>query len=103
MKTVKKVPVTVVFVEEMPFDTIQENVLYVNKKTCRMRHNCLCGCDGLVDIPLSTINDNGEIHTGEPGQWYLTMKRDKATITPSILNTPCNGHYIITNGMANLV
>jgi hypothetical protein len=38
MKTIKKIPVTVEFVEEMPFNTIQENVLYVNKKTCRRRH-----------------------------------------------------------------
>jgi hypothetical protein len=43
MQTVKKVPVRVEFVEEMPFDTIRENVLYVNKNTCRMRHRCLCG------------------------------------------------------------
>jgi len=103
MRTIKKVPVTVEFVDEMPFDTIQENVLYVNKNTCRLRHLCLCGCGHLIDIPLSRINNNGQIYNGEPEWWHLTMNVDKVTITPSILNKPCNGHYIITNGIANLV
>jgi hypothetical protein len=103
MKTIKKIPVTVEFVEEMPFDTIQDNVLYVDKKTCRMRHNCLCGCKHLLDIPLSKIDDNEKIYTGDSHGWDFIVKGDKATITPSILNRPCNGHYIITNGIANLV
>jgi hypothetical protein len=103
MKTVKRVPITVEFVEEMPFDTIRENVLYVNKSTCRMRHHCLCGCGHLIDIPLSKINDNGKIYNGDSNWWDLTVKGDKVTVTPSILNRPCEGHYIITNGTANLV
>lgn len=103
MKTIKKTPVTVEFVETMPFYEIQKNVLYVNKKTCRIRHHCLCGCGSLIDIPLSEINDNGKIYNDEPEWWYLTMNGNKVTITPSILNKPCNGHYIITNGIANLV
>jgi len=103
MKTIKKVPVTIEFVEEMPFDTIQENVLYVDKKICRIRHHCLCGCGSLIDIPLSKIDDNGKIYTGNSNGWDLTVKGNKATITPSILNYPCKGHYIITNGIANLV
>jgi hypothetical protein len=103
MKTIKKVPVTVEFVEEMPFDTICENVLYVNKNTCRMRHICLCGCGCFIDIPISTINDNGEIHNGEPKHWHLTMKGDKATLTPSVLTLPCKCHYILTNGVASLL
>jgi hypothetical protein len=102
MKTIKKIPVTVEFVDEMPFDTIQDNVLYVDKKTCRIRHNCLCGCDGLVDIPLSKINDNGKIYTGDSYGWDLDVKGDKVTITPSILNLSCNGHYIVTIRHDNL-
>ena len=103
MKTINKVPITVEFVEEMPFDTIQENVLYVDKKICRMRHNCLCGCGGLIDISISKINDNGKTYTGDSNGWNLIVKGDKVSITPSILNYPCKGHYIITNGIANLV
>ena len=60
MKTIKKVPVMVKFVNALPLD-VEGHVLYVDKKGMRMRHLCLCGCERMIDIHLQIINDNGQI------------------------------------------
>ncbi|MDR2085807.1 MAG: hypothetical protein LBP72_01400 [Dysgonamonadaceae bacterium] len=103
MRTIKKVALTVEFVDKLDFDNIRENVLYVNKQTCYAYHDCLCGCKAPVNIPLKKISHDGETYFGDPNGWELTIKGNKVTITPSILNFPCGAHYIITNGIANLV
>ena len=102
MKTIKKVPIVVKFVDTPPFD-VEDYVLYVDRKDMRMRHLCLCGCGRMIDIHLQIINDNGQISKQDNSGWSLTVSNERATITPSILNNPCGGHYIITNNMANLV
>lgn len=105
MKTLRKIEVTAEFVTEMPFHDIQENVLYVNKETMRCRHLCLCGCKSFIDIPLTSIQTEDFTITSNDNEdwWHLTMKDGKATVKPSILNTPCNGHYVITKGIANII
>ena len=103
MKTIKKVPIVVKFVNVLPFDEIEADILYVNKNEMRMRHLCLCGCKRMIDIPLQIIDDNGQISRQNNNGWSLTVSDECATVTPSILNNPCGGHYIITRGIANLV
>lgn len=106
MRTLKKVPVTVEFItnfDDFVAGEVENDTLYVSKESMKIAHNCLCGCGGFVCIPLQRIEDNGEILTENNNGWNLKVKDCKATVTPSILNRPCEGHYIITNGIANLV
>jgi hypothetical protein len=103
MKTLEKVPIRVEFVDEVPFENFERGVLYVSKKQMSLSHCCLCDCQRFVRLPLDRINDNGDVLTKNNNGWSLTIKDSKATVTPSILNHPCECHYIITNGIANIV
>lgn len=106
MKTLKKIPVIVKFItnfDDFIADEVENDTLYVSKDSMKMAHNCLCGCGGFICIPLQNIDDNGEIFKENNNGWSLSVKDGKTTVTPSILNRPCEGHYIITNGIANLV
>lgn len=92
MKTLKKVPVFPIYVSLMP-DVMEDGNIYISKEYDVAIHRCLCGCKTEVVTPL--------VSSG----WKLTDKEGKITMTPSIGNyhTPCKSHYIITNGIANIV
>lgn len=90
MKTLKKVLVQVVAVDDIPLlSKMDENKLYVSKEY--MTHKCLCGCGSMINLPITN------------GGWNFSIEHGLASVTPSILNSGCNAHYIITNGIANLV
>lgn len=94
MKTIKKVDIEPVYVDEIPEnDKLKQDVLYISKKYGTIVHLCLCGCKNLSVTP---INSTG---------WVLKEENDKVTLTPSILNNNCPNkyHYIITNNVANIV
>jgi hypothetical protein len=110
MKTVKKAPISLTYVEHgcMPdISEMKDGVLYVSKKGCIGIHRCLCGCGEQTVTPFTKITtENEEFVSDMPGtDWFLTIKNGKASITPSIGNYefPCKSHYIITNNMANFV
>jgi hypothetical protein len=110
MKTIKKVPIKLVYTEygKMPeFSDMEDGILYVSKKGGIGIHRCLCGCGEKCVTPFTKITtENEEFLSSMPGQdWFLSIRSDKATITPSIGNYefPCKSHYIITNGIANFV
>jgi len=107
MRTKKKVPVEIVFFEgnRPDWKDMEYGTIYVNKEYCEAYHKCLCGCNSNVSMPLDFIDIDDNIIKGNwpKGNWGLTIKQGKATISPSILNRPCEGHYIITKGIANLV
>lgn len=92
MKTIKKITVLPVFVEEIP-GTIKQDFIYISKKYETATHLCLCGCGNLSVTPL---NKSG---------WTWVCANGKLSMTPSILNRNCpnNYHYIITNNVANVV
>jgi hypothetical protein len=90
MKTLRKIEVTVEEVSEIPnVDILTENTLYKSKHY--LSHNCLCGCGDFINLPISN------------GGWSFSNNEGKATLTPSVLNGNCKAHYIITNGVANMV
>ena len=91
MKTISKVEIKPIFVDEIPENLIQ-NEFYVSNKYNVAVHLCLCGCGNKSVTPL---NKNG---------WFLTQNNNKISLTPSILNTNCpkNYHYILTNNIANV-
>lgn len=103
MKTLEKVPMTIEFVETLPFEDLKRGVLYLDKDKMRFAHRCLCDCERLVNIPIHRLEQNGIVETSESSGWNLTITDDKVTVTPSILNKPCACHYIITKGIANIV
>ena len=106
MKTIKKVPITPIFIEYMP-DVFEDGMLYISKKYTTAIHLCLCGCGEQVVTPLDKIITETEtIVSGKPpGDWLLTEKNGRVSITPSIgcYSFPCKSHYIITNNIANFV
>jgi hypothetical protein len=71
-------------VEFMP-ETLEPGVLYVSRKYEVAIHLCACGCG------LETVTPIGA------GDWTLTVKDSKATLSPSIGNWqfPCRSHYWI--------
>ena len=89
MKTLKRIPVRLVRVEYMPKD-FGENVIYVSDDGAA-NHLCLCGCGDKKPF---------RIH---PDEWEI-LNEEPLTITPSLKHTlGCESHYIITNGIANIV
>lgn len=91
MKTVKKVPLQLVEVEFVPRQ-MEFGKLYYSKEYKTANHLCPCGCGGQTPIPI------------KKGEWSLTVSNGKVTIMPSLLRrTGCQSHYIITNGVANIV
>lgn len=94
MKTIKQVEVTPVFVHFVPNQKLmEEGKIYISKEYGTASHLCLCGCKSLTVTPLGQ------------GEWELTEKNDKISMSPSISNyqLPCKSHYIITNNKANFV
>lgn len=91
MKTLKKVPVELVYVEFMP-DTMEFGKIYYSEKYHGSNHLCLCGCGQECYLPIMK------------NEWSLVDDNGKVTITPSILQRfECKSHYIITNGIGNIV
>ena len=92
MKTLRKVPVKVKYVEIIP-DKLEQDIIYISNEYKTSIHLCLCGCGKKAVTP-----------TGKNG-WTITSNENGVTFKPSILNTNCPNmyHYIITNGVANIV
>jgi len=92
MKTKQKIPVVIKHRREIPLKSeMEENTLYYMSSIEYVSHKCLCGCGAMITLPVSQ------------GGWTFDYTNDKATMTPSILNDGCKAHYIITNGIANIV
>lgn len=80
------------------FDDMLPNTIYVSSEFELAMHKCLCGCGEMGATP---INGPGETHG-----WDVTYStNNKITFKPSILNTHCpnNYHYVITDGIANIL
>lgn len=93
MKTLKKVPLEIVETEFIPeFNQMESGKLYYSREYEVTNHLCPCGCGQQTPIPV------------EDGEWNLSIKNGKATISPSILHRfGCQSHYIIQDGFANIV
>jgi hypothetical protein len=94
VKTIRKVPVIPVFVKLVP-NVLEQNKIYISEEYKVAVHLCLCGCGNLSVTPL-----------GKDGWWWDFINGEKGlTMTPSILNRNCPNlcHYVITNGIANLI
>lgn len=89
MKTKRKVNLDVV-VSSYGLD-IEENTVYVDEEKQYFALRCL-GCGQFMHYPYNP--ENG---------WSLNIGDKGVTIKPSILNHCCEAHYIITNGVANIV
>ena len=96
MKTIKKIQITPVFCEDdipaNPSD-YQQNTVYISKAIDKIGMNCICGCPGLVIIPVNKT----------PEGWQLTVNDGKITLIGSIANQPCGAHYVITDNIATLL
>ena len=90
MKTVKKVAIEPVFVEQIP-ETMEPNKVYITEQYGGCKHLCLCGCGVPVWLPL------------KPDFWTLTKHEDgKISLSPSILQRfDCKSHYILIQNVAN--
>ena len=93
MKTLKKVPLHIIEVEYIPEPQDMEfGILYYSKEFETTSHLCPCGCGMIAPIPV------------KEGEWSLTIINGDVTISPSILHRMgCKTHYIIQNGVANIV
>lgn len=93
MKTIKKVPLDVIETEFIPqFNQMEFGKLYYSREYEVTNHLCPCGCGQQTPIPV------------KEGEWNLSIKNGKATISPSILHRlGCQSHYIIQDGFANIV
>lgn len=92
MRTIKKVEIKPIFVDEIPTD-LEDNTLYISKIYKCAVHKCLCGCGNKTVTPL--------IKNG----WVLMELNNKISLSPSIGNFQfsCKSHYILTNNVANFV
>ena len=93
MKTIKKVQLKLKVCEYMPeLSEMEENVIYYSQTFEIASHKCLCGVNHECVTPIGV---NG---------WSIEIiNSDNFTMKPSILNNPCKCHYIVTNGIANIV
>ena len=92
MKTIKKVAIIPVFVEQIP-EQIEHGKIYISEKYKCSVHLCLCGCGMQTVLPI-----------GKDG-WNMYKTDKGVSFTPSVGNFqyPCKSHYIITNNIANFV
>ena len=93
MKTLHKVSLELVECEFIPpYKEMEFGKLYYSKEYKITNHLCPCGCGMQTPIPI------------KEGEWNMTINNGKATLSPSILQlNGCKTHYIITNGVANIV
>jgi hypothetical protein len=99
MKTLKKVQIIPVFVDQMP-DHYDYNHIYISNRYKVAKHICLCGtCDQMTIMPL-----NYELF---PNTHWKLVEETNGTVSfiGSVGNYrfPCKSHYIITNNIANFV
>lgn len=97
MKTLKKVPIKPVFVDEYIPEDLEEGKVYISEEYWVAIHLCLCGCKNKTVMTLKSV--------GGSEYWNLTKSDKGISFTPSIgnCNFPCKSHYIITNNVANFV
>lgn len=96
MKTIKKVTVEPVFVDEYLPERkdMEQGKIYINKTLKGTSHLCLCGCGVECYLNIKEIDGWNLIEEGE----------NIISITPSILQLfNCGSHYIITKNIANFV
>ncbi|MBK0116116.1 MULTISPECIES: DUF6527 family protein [unclassified Delftia] len=69
-------------------EPLKSGILYVTSDQDLAAHLCACGCGKEVITPLS------------PTDWELTLRKDVASLWPSIGNWsfPCRSHYIVRGG-----
>lgn len=93
MKTLKKVPLELIRVFYIPeYNLMEPGKIYYSEEYKTTNHLCPCGCGQQTPIPV------------KEGEWNLTIKDERVTLSPSILHRlGCKTHYIITNGVANIV
>lgn len=90
MKTLKKVPLELIEVDYIPSE-MEFGKFYYSKEFDFSNHLCVCGCGHKVPIPI------------KKGQWKIVNKIP-LSVTPSLQQTfECKTHYIISNGVANIV
>lgn len=96
MKTLKKVTIEPVYVEQVPtLSEMEDCKIYISEKYQTSLHKCLCGCGEEVVLPFD-----------RPNGWNMIKEKDGAiSFTPSIGNYSfdCRSHYIITRNVANFV
>jgi len=92
MKTLKKVPIEIRHVYNVP-DELEEGIFYYSPEYQLAVHSCLCGCKQEVVTPI------------KDGEWSLLIAEDTLiTVSPSIQQRQgCQSHYIINRGIANFV
>lgn len=90
MKTLKKVEIKPCLDTIPPKESMEFGKIYISESHGIAIHLCLCGCGQEVVTPFSQ-------------GWSVTVKDEKVSISPSVLNRWCNTHYIITNNIANFV
>lgn len=94
MKTLKKVPVQLIELNDDEFvpEDLEFGKLYYSKKYSCIPHLCVCGCGQKVSIPIGK------------DQWSVNNNNGKVSISPSILHRiGCRTHYVIENGIANII
>ncbi len=93
MKTLEKVPLDLVEVDFIPEAKDMEfGKFYYSREYETSNHLCACGCGHSTPLPI------------KEGEWNISIKDNKITVSPSILQRfDCRTHYIITNGIANIV
>jgi hypothetical protein len=95
MKTLFKVEIEPVFVEEMP-PVYEQGKVYISEKYMVSKHLCLCGCDTMVVMPFEMGRSDGQYF------WGLVKENNgKVSFIGSVLQHPCEAHYIITKNVAN--
>lgn len=91
MKTLKKIPMQLVEVEFIPAE-MEFGKFYYSREYKVSNHLCVCGCGQQTPFPI------------KEGEWTLKNDNDKLTVSPSILQRGgCKSHYIIRDGIANIV
>jgi hypothetical protein len=76
-----------VMVDELPGPSeCQPGRLYLTRDLKHSLHRCPCPCGRVVYLP-----------TG-PGGWTLSQNDAGTSLSPSILNHPCEAHYWIRDG-----
>lgn len=95
MKTIKKITIEPIFIETMP-SNYEPNKVYISEKYEVSKHLCLCGCNTMVVMPFNITGGDGNHY------WGL-VKENNGTISfiGSVLQHPCEAHYIITKNIAN--
>ncbi len=94
MKTLRKVPVELIELKEGEYipEEMEFGKLYYSEEFKGLSHLCVCGCGQKTFIPIKEY------------EWSVFPNNGKVTIQPSLLQRDgCKSHYIITNGIANIV